>query len=134
MYKPYEGESLTEELLQAFTQHPGFIVSCAYLLLTIGGVLFCWAFYDHFEIPFLQLADFSDFLLSGIREPVSLVTLLGGILVGAGFSRLIQYTYKQQTKWQERPGSVRRSVMLVDRKSTRLNSSHSQQSRMPSSA
>ncbi len=36
--------------------------------------------------------------------------------------------------WLRKPGSVGRAVLGVDRKSTRLNSSHIQKSRMPSSA
>ena len=36
--------------------------------------------------------------------------------------------------WRIASGEYRASLRIIDRKSTRLNSSHSQQSRMPSSA
>ena len=62
---------------------------------------------------------------------VALVVSGGVMWTLLHFTRLVQ-TMKRAS---ERPvGFVDSAVMLKDRKSTRLNSSHSQQSRMPSSA
>ena len=59
-------------------------------------------------------------------------------LVPADFvdSGVIYYIKKDVTPFTERRGQelVSRVLYYKDRKSTRLNSSHSQQSRMPSSA
>lgn len=113
MLRPYQRESMILELLQLFKEHPGFLVSLAYLLLTMDGVFYGWAFYDRFDVPILQIADFSDFLISGIREPVSLVLLLGGIGVGVGFDALIRFTYDVQMRWREEPPSFKRSTLLM---------------------
>ena len=50
------------------------------------------------------------------------------------FLRLSGFGYTPRYELQDRRGQVLGSTFVKDRKSTRLNSSHSQQSRMPSSA
>ncbi len=109
----YEGESITHDLLHLFGRHPGFIVSLAYLLLTMGGVFYGWAFFKRFDVPYLQIADFSDLLISGVREPVSLVLLVGGLAVGFGFDRIMRYTYQMQKLWRCEPRSLKRSAIIM---------------------
>ncbi|MFT5483544.1 MAG: hypothetical protein ACI9GW_002201 [Halieaceae bacterium] len=113
MLRPYKRENLILELLGLFRVHPGFLVSLAYILLTMEGVFYSWTFYEGFDVPILQIADFSDFLISGIREPISLILLFGGIAVGLGLDALYRFTYDVQVRWRSEPASFKRSFLLM---------------------
>ena len=81
----------------------------------------------HTPVVFVASTFVLTFLMDGFNLTTSLYHVLGGgLLLGAIFMAT-DYVTSPITKW----GKV---IFALDRKSTRLNSSHSRVSRMPSSA
>ena len=75
---------------------------------------------------YLRVGSFSKVRIAGLLEEGELVG------VAPGGARECLFDHDLSVMWNERVGFAK--VGGLDRKSTRLNSSHSQQSRMPSSA
>lgn len=112
-------EALSEEgffryYLTLIRQHPGALLSASYVLITFAGILYSNQYYKQFGVPFLLIADLSDFLIIGAREPLSIFMFVGGTV----FITLVQqwqykYSYNVCRKWLPRPKSISRSVVLT---------------------
>ena len=57
-------------------EHPGLVVSAAYLAATSVGMLSSWTLYARFGIDIFQFAQLSDFILSAMRMPLASLAIL----------------------------------------------------------
>ena len=109
--KPPESQTLL--LLDFLKLHPGLVLSISYVLLTFCGILYSSSFYGEFDIAILKLANVSDLLIIGLSEPAAMLMLGGGILVAVATDCSTQFFWTVQTKWRERPKSLRRKFILA---------------------
>jgi len=66
-----------------FKQHPALILSTAYFLWAITGVIYLYLFYSEFNIPIFHFLEIADVLLAGLQEPkISVAFFLGLSLCG----------------------------------------------------
>lgn len=66
--------------LSAFAKdHPGLLLSGAYLAATAIGMLSSWTFYALFDIDIFAYAQLSDFLLAALRNPLASIAILVAI-------------------------------------------------------
>ncbi len=56
---------------RTLVEQPAFLVSALYLLASLIGLFYSWAFLRPFGINMLQYAEVSDFLLASIKEPLT---------------------------------------------------------------
>jgi len=56
-------------------EHPGLVVSGAYLAATGVGMLSSWTFYRQFDIDIFHYAQLGDFLLAALRTPLATVAI-----------------------------------------------------------
>ncbi|GAA4863222.1 hypothetical protein [Luteimonas vadosa] len=73
--------------LDLLLHHPALLVGVAYLGSALIGIWSSYWFYRSFGIPVVQYFQFSDFLIAGLRDPVSIVSL-GALLAALGLSYL----------------------------------------------
>ncbi len=78
----YDGKLHTLKLLSYFKQHPAMVVSTAYLILSLLGLLYIAKFFEHFDVPVLHFIDIADLFAVGFREPMALVMLASALLLG----------------------------------------------------
>ena len=95
-----------------FRRNPALVLSVSYLLLTLCGILYSASFYDEFNIKIMKLAQISDLLIVGISEPAAILMFSGGVLVAAVFDMLVLVSYPIHCRWQVKPPSVKRSIIL----------------------
>lgn len=74
----FEKESWIRRTL---TEQPALLVSLMYLLASVIGLFYSWAFLRPFGINMLQYAEISDFLLASIKEPLTWVLALFAVAV-----------------------------------------------------
>ena len=68
-------------ILQLLREYPGLVVTAAYLLASVIGLMFSFAFYREFNVNVVNFYQLSDFLMAVLREPVTLLMGFGGFLV-----------------------------------------------------
>lgn len=66
---------------ELFRQHPALIVSLGYIITSLIGMMFSWQFFKNFDVNIFDYAEITDFLMAALREPMSIVLALGGVLV-----------------------------------------------------
>lgn len=66
---------------RTLTEQPALLVSLMYLLASVIGLFYSWAFLRPFGINMLQYAEISDFLLASIKEPLTWVLTLFAVAV-----------------------------------------------------
>ena len=54
---------------RALAEQPTILVSIVYLIASLIGLLYSWAFLRGFDINVFRYADMSDFLLASLKEP-----------------------------------------------------------------
>lgn len=109
----YNGKSQFSILADFFIKHPGLTISFAYALLTLCGVFYSFSYYARFDIPILMLVDVSDLLIAGISDPAALFVFSGAVLIPLIFDPLYKKTFDIQTRWREKPKSVKRLIILA---------------------
>ncbi|MDO5610267.1 MAG: hypothetical protein Q4G62_05755 [Pseudomonadota bacterium] len=72
-------------MVRLFKQEPALAITLSYLLVGLVGVWSSYWYYRQFGIPILQYYQVSDFLISGLREPLNFLALL----LIFGFSALV---------------------------------------------
>lgn len=71
-----------EVFLKLLKREPALSLSLAYLFLTAVGITYDWWFYLFFGVNILEYADFTDFLLAAVREPLVMVfTVLSAVII-----------------------------------------------------
>lgn len=63
-------------MLQLFKQEPALAITLSYLLVGLVGLWSSYWYYREFGISILQYYQVSDFLISGLREPVNFLALV----------------------------------------------------------
>jgi hypothetical protein len=87
-------------LRRLFRDHPAIAISSAYVAASAIGIMFSFDFYRHFDVNFFNFAEISDFLMAVLREPITFLLALGGVLVLALFRG---YTYLEWRFFSRRP-------------------------------
>lgn len=78
-----DAEEWFPRLLRLMMREPTLLVGVAYLGSALIGLWSSYWFYRHFDIPVAQYFQFSDYLISGLREPISVLYLVGFLLACA---------------------------------------------------
>ena len=73
-------------------------------------------------------------LEESLRIPAIIISILAGVLAGVALGRTASYNTIPAFSYYMNALLIRQHMVVLDRKSTRLNSSHIATSRMPSSA
>lgn len=69
-------------MLSLAREHPGLVLTLAYLAATGVGILYSWSFYQRFGIDVFLYAQLQDFILVMLRTPAAtLAVLLAGPVV-----------------------------------------------------
>lgn len=74
-------------------EHPAFLVSGLYLVASLIGLVYSWAFLHAFGINVFRYAEISDFLLASLKEPftwVLAVLAVALVLFDNAMSRRVQ--------------------------------------------
>ena len=95
-------------------EQPGVAITVGYLVLSLIGIMFSWALFDKFNVPFFQFADVTDFLLAVVREPVTFLLALGAIPVAVFLFRLTRHTQAFYAK-HRRKSFIFRWLHRIDR-------------------
>lgn len=67
---------------QWFGEHRALLFTLVYAQISSMGVMYMWGLFHGFGINILEFADVSDFLLSGVKEPLALtLAVVGGALI-----------------------------------------------------
>ena len=98
MHKEVEGVKLSDPEHSSWTrrilvEHPAFLVSGLYLVASLIGLVYSWAFLRAFGINVFRYAEMSDFLLASLIEPftwVLAVLAVTLVLFDNAMSRRIQ--------------------------------------------
>ncbi|MEL7312671.1 MAG: hypothetical protein AAFN07_14250 [Pseudomonadota bacterium] len=61
-------------------EHPAMVFSILYLIASLIGLLYSWAFLNAFGINVFRYADVSDFLLASLKEPMTWLLAFGALL------------------------------------------------------
>lgn len=80
--------------LEFITRQPGLAVTIGYALASLVGMMFSWALFNEFDIPYFQFAEITDFLLAMVREPVTFLLVLGAVPVAMLLYRWSLYTQR----------------------------------------
>ena len=60
-------------------EHPALMLTLAYLVPSVVGLMFSWEYYRHFGVNYFVFAEVTDVLLAVLREPISLLAAALGI-------------------------------------------------------
>ncbi|MBC8140297.1 MAG: hypothetical protein H7Y38_02515, partial [Armatimonadetes bacterium] len=75
-------QPMRDALLKLLRKDPALSFTLAYLFLTAIGIAYDWWFFLYFGVNVLEYADFSDFLLAAVREPVViLLTVVSAFVI-----------------------------------------------------
>lgn len=100
-------QPVRDALLKLLRKDPALSFTFGYLFLTTVGIAYeCW-FFHYFGVNVLEYADFSDFLLAAVREPV---VILLSVVSAAVILTLQEINYRARLRF---PG--------YDRLNRRLN-------------
>ena len=70
-------------IVRLFHQHPALLISVLYLVASVTGMLFSWAYLRHFGINVFNYAQIGDFLLASLKEPITWGLVFSAILLVA---------------------------------------------------
>lgn len=125
-YSELQEFSLTRELIASCRDHTGLVVTIAYGLITITGILYLYAFFAlHFGIPVLSFITIEDALLAGVREPLIIGVFIGVVLFQLFSDFVIRWQARtiQKMKPSESDGllkKLKRSMLWVPKKSSSI--------------
>ena len=74
-------------------QHPALVISAIYLLASLIGMMFSWAYLREFGINVFRYAEVGDFLLASLKEPLTwglALFAVGLVLADNAWSRRVQ--------------------------------------------
>lgn len=95
-------------LATVFREHPALIVSALYLIASVVGMFYAWAFLSHFGINVFNYAQISDFLLASLKEPLTWgLVLLAGVLVSMDNAGSRRVGRRGTSRWFSWYGSPR---------------------------
>jgi len=100
--------------LDFIANQPGLSVTIGYALTSLLGMMFTWALFNEFGIPYFQFAEITDFLLAVVREPVTFLLVLGAVPVAALLYRGSLYTQRFYARRRHK-SFVYRSLHGLDR-------------------
>ena len=63
--------STTQWLRKLLSEHPALLISGIYVLASLIGMFFSWAYLRQFGINVFRYAEISDFLLASLKEPLT---------------------------------------------------------------
>lgn len=69
-------------------EQPAFVLSGLYLMASLIGLVYSWAFLRGFEVNYLQYAEIGDFLLASMKEPFTWAVVATAMAVVALDNRL----------------------------------------------
>jgi len=78
---------------RTLAEQPALLVSGLYLVASVIGLVYSWAFLGDFGINVFHYAEISDFLLASVKEPLTWVItvfLLAWVLADNAMSRRVQ--------------------------------------------
>lgn len=67
---------LLPHVLRTFAREPALAITICYLLVAMAGIFYNYSYYQKFGIPVLTLSQISDFLTSGLQQPMALLLVL----------------------------------------------------------
>ncbi len=91
--KKISGLEQYSSIRRVLAEHPAFFVSGLYLVASLIGLVYSWAFLRAFGINVFRYAEISDFLLASLKEPftwVLAVLAVSMILFDNAMSRRVQ--------------------------------------------
>lgn len=95
-------------LTALFREHPALLVSAMYLLASVVGMFYSWAFLSHFDINVFNYAQISDFLLASLKEPLTwALVILAITLVALDNATSRRFGRKERSRWMSWYGSPR---------------------------
>lgn len=86
-------------LAQLARDHPGLLLSAAYLVLTLSGLMYEFWFFRAFGISIVEYVETSDFLLAAIRTPLVIVLAFAPLILLWLFSRLSRWLRRKSPTW-----------------------------------
>jgi hypothetical protein len=91
-------------------EHPGLLLSAAYLVLTFVGLSYELWFFWYFRINILEFVETSDFLLAALRTPLVIVLAVLPLLLVWLYFRLDRWLRRRfpgferwQRRWEGKP-------------------------------
>jgi len=63
-------------VLRTLRREPAVAITLGYILVALAGIFFNYSYYRQFGIPVLSLSQITDFLASGLQQPIALLLLL----------------------------------------------------------
>ncbi len=78
---------------RTLAEHPAFLVSGLYLVASVIGLVYSWAFLHGFGINVFRYAEISDFLLASLKEPFTWVLAIFAVamfLIDNAMSRRLE--------------------------------------------
>lgn len=63
-------------VLRTLRREPAVAITLGYILVALAGIFFNYSYYRQFGIPVLTLSQITDFLASGLQQPIALLLLL----------------------------------------------------------
>ena len=101
-------ESENRWIFSVLREHPALLVSALYLLASVIGMFYAWAFLSHFDINVFNYSQISDFLLSSLKEPLIWgLVVLAGALVLADNASSRRVGQRETSRWFRWYGSER---------------------------
>ena len=70
------GPKLSSWTRRTLAEHPAYLVSGLYLVASVIGLVYSWAFLHAFGINVFHYAEISDFFLASLKEPFTWVLAL----------------------------------------------------------
>lgn len=86
-------------LAQLARDHPGLLLSAAYLVLTLSGLMYEFWFFLAFGISIVEYVETSDFLLAAIRTPLVIVLAFAPLILLWLISRLSGWLRQRSPTW-----------------------------------
>ena len=109
----YRGEFLTPKVIDYFQQHPGFILTASYLLLSVLGMFYHVTISQHFGLSILSFAEISDLASVGFKEPAALLGLSFGVGIFLCWDLLMAAGYRFRVRMQKSPRKWLRVITLA---------------------
>jgi signal transduction histidine kinase len=101
-------DDLNERFYAIFREHPALLVSALYVLASLVGMFWSWAYLWQFGINVFNYAQVTDFLIASLKEPFTWVLVVMAILMvqaDNAYSRRVERRAK--TRWFGWYGSAR---------------------------
>lgn len=86
-------------LAQLARDHPGLLLSAAYLVLTLSGLMYEFWFFLAFGISIVEYVETSDFLLAAIRTPLVIVLAFAPLILLWLISRASGWLRQRSPTW-----------------------------------